>query len=370
MKQFVLPILVVAMSIFASCSKSDLTPETSGDEMLLSPISYKSSTKGAIQNNVFPKTNHISLFAYHNPAKRASTEIITDFSGFVSYLYNAEFFYNVESPNDKQGTIAWTGLNSMYYWPITGSLVFAGYSLPSPKDAEGNVLAEGAKVSSGKIGEANYDLKDDVLTISNYVQSADPVETFDLLYFGCDRKSYNNRREGTAVPIIFNHALAWITFNVAGGSGALIDGHVWEITNLTLKDVLTKGDFTFNGNPEEDEKSVTWDNLALADDMNFFDGVQALSVNMSKIENVDGGNIVIPQSPTTLLVTVSYKAPAGTVISETFDVDLSLGEGVIWEAGKHYVYNLTFSPVEIKVAPEVNAWPTTGEDGYVETNKQ
>ena len=369
MKQFVLPILVAAMCVVASCSKSDLALETSGDEMSLSPVSYKSSTKAAIQNNVFPKTDHISLFAYHNPAKKPTTEEITDFTGYVSYLNDTEFFYNTESPNDKEGTIAWTGLNSVYYWPITGSLVFAGYSLPSPKDKNGNILQEGAKETSGKIGNAKYDLAADVLQIENYVQSANTAETFDLLYFGCDRKSYNNRREGTAVAIIFNHALAWVTFNVAGGSGALMDGHVWKITNLTLKDVQTKGDFTYDGNPDEGEKSVTWNLKDVKANMKFFEGTQELTDELAKIENVNGGNVVIPQAPTLLSVTIEYKAPAGTLITETFDIDLSLGEGVIWEAGKHYVYNLTFSPVEIKVAPEVNAWPTTGEDGYVETDK-
>lgn len=369
MKQLVLPILVAAMSICASCSKSDLTPETSGSEMSLQPVSYKSSTKAAIQNNVFPKTNHISLFAYHNPGMRPTTDEITDFTGFVSYLYDTEFFYNTESPNDKKGTVAWSGLNSIYYWPITGSLVFAGYSLPSPKDTEGNILAEGAKVSSGNIGDAEYNLLTDVLTIGGYVQSVDPAETFDLLYFGCDRKSYNNRREGTAVAMIFNHALSWITFNVAGEGGALMNGYEWKITNLTLKNIQTEGDFTFDGNPDKGEKSVTWDLNNVKSDMQFFTGEQLLTSELVKIENIDGGNVVIPQAPTLLSITLKYKAPSGNIITETFDIDLTLGSGVIWEAGKHYVYNLTFSPVEIKVAPEVNAWPTTGEEGYVETNK-
>lgn len=361
--------IAFAALAIAACTKSEVEYDGNGGELALSPVSYL-STKAAITSNVFPESNHIALFAYHNPGQVA-TENVTDYSVFAAnqYLNNTEFYYNTTSPTDKVGTKAWSGLNSIYYWPITGSLVFAGYSLPTP--------AEG-QVASPSIGTASYDLMSDVLEIDGYTQSASTASTFDLLYFGRDGKSYNNRRTGTAVPVTFNHALSWITINVKGGAGALVPGHVWKIESLTLKSVNTQGDFIFNGTPEGDEKTITWDLAAATAPMTVFneDGYeegktgQELTAEYVTIENVDDGTVVIPQTPKQLTVVISYKSPANDDIEETFDVDLTLADNATWEAGKHYVYNIEFSPTEIKVAPEVTVWPAEGEEGYVETEIQ
>lgn len=351
--------ILTATLLIASCAKSEVAYEGDGGELSFAPVSHL-STKGAIISNTFPTTDHIALFAYHNPLQTPTN--VTDFSAWAEneYLYDAEFFYNTASPTDKEGVIAWSGLETVYYWPITGSLVFAGYSLPAP---------EVAGQPSPSIGTASYNLVEDVLKIEGYEQSANTAETFDLLYFGTDGKSYNNRRTGTAVPVKFNHALAWITINVKGGDGALIPEHVWKIKDLTLKDVNTKGDFTFNGTPTGDEVPVKWDLTTDIAPMPIFKKAlgQDLTSEFVRIENEDYGTVVIPQAPKLLSVTLTYKSPANDDITEIFDIDLGLGEGVIWEAGKRYVYNLTFSPVEIKVAPEVTVWPATGEEGYVET---
>lgn len=358
--------IAIAALAIAACAKSEIEYDGNGGELALSPVSYL-STKGAITSNVYPEENHIALFAYHNPGQTA-TDNVTDYSVFADnqYLNNTEFYYNTSSPTDKVGTKAWSGLNSIYYWPITGSLVFAGYSLPAP--------AEGQKASPS-VGTASYDLENDVLEIEGYEQSASTASTFDLLYFGRDGKSYNNRRTGTAVPVTFNHALAWVTINVKGGAGALIPGHVWSVESLTLKDVNTKGDFTFNGTPEGEEKPITWDLASDVAPMTVFDkdgyeegkAGQELTAEYVTIENEDYGTVVIPQAPKQLNVVVSYKSPADDDIEETFDVDLTLADDAAWEAGKHYVYNIEFSPTEIKVAPEVTVWPVEGEEGYVET---
>lgn len=350
--------ICTALAVVA-CSKSEVAYDGNGGELALSPVSYL-STKGAVTSNVYPEENHIALFAYHNPGQTA-TDNVTDYSAFAAnqYLNDAEFWYNTASPNDKVGTKAWSGLNSIYYWPITGSLVFAGYSLPAPEEGQKN---------SPSIGTASYDLVNDVLEIKGYTQSSSTASTFDLLYFGRDGKSYNNRRDGTAVPVQFNHALAWITINVKGGEGALVENHVWNVTDMTLKDVNTKGDFTFNGTPEGEEKAIDWDLESDSDDVIVFNeaGGQPLTEVFEVIENETDGTVVIPQAPKQLSVTLSYKSPANDDITESFDIDLSLGADVIWEAGKHYVYNLTFSPVEIKVAPEVTVWLSPGVTTNIE----
>lgn len=350
---------ILAVLACVACAKNEVAYEGNG-AIAFTPVSHR-ATKAAIISNQFPTSDHIALFAYHDPMKASGD--VSSYASFAAneYLYNAEFYYNKTSPTDKAGTIAWSGLNTIYYWPITGSLVFAGYSLPAPEE-------EGQE--SPSIGTAEYDLIEDVLTIEGYAQSANTAETFDLLYFGRDGKSYNNRRDGIAVPVNFKHALARVTINVKGGSGALLKDHEWKITDLTLKSVNTKGDFTFDSTPVQGHLPVEWDltdySASIAP-MNIYSGSQQLTNAFARIEKVDYGTVVIPQAPKLLSVTITYKSPANDDITETFDIDLTLGENVIWEAGKSYVYNLTFSPDEIKVAPEVSVWPTPGDEGYVET---
>lgn len=321
-------------------------------------------------------SNHIALFAYHNPGLVAqTTSTLTDEQYVVFennvYLNDAEFHYNNQT--DKEGTIAWSGLESIYYWPITGSVVFAGYSLPAPATPG----------ESSKAWTASYDLTDDLLKIEGYRQSIDTDETFDLLYFGRDGKSYNNRRSGEAVPLEFKHALSWITINVKGGDGALIPNHVWSITNMTLKSVKTYADFEFNGKAIAPNPNVKWtlkdsddegseldagDMVIYADNTNtgkpltneYVDIEPAMTVGETTVAKK--GIIVIPQSTGTLSVTVKYMSPANDDIVETFDVPLPLADGASWEAGKHYIYNLEFSPAKILVNPSVGGWDPKSTD--------
>ena len=339
---------ILAAIAVVACSKTETTYDQTGDtEIVVAPVATM-ITRAAIADGVYPEANHIALFAFHSPYVKAGN--VTNYALFNnSYLYDTEYYYT----GVEQSTRIWAGLNSSYYWPITGSLVFAGYSLQAP---------ETAGTASPQIGESvTYDLVSDLMKIDGYVQSASPATSFDLLYFGRSSASYNNRRTGDPISLDFKHALSWITISVKGGSGALIDGRKWTVTDVRLEDVHTTGDFTYDG---LSTPSVDWEvpsevtSLpANPSDIVVYTGTpKVLTGSMTVIENTENGTLVIPQAAKNLKVTIAYKSPAGADIEEEIDIDLS-DYTPTWIAGKRYTYELTFDPQEIKVAPIVETWP-------------
>jgi hypothetical protein len=87
---------------------------------------------------------------------------------------------------------------------------------------------------------------------------------------------------------------------------------------------------------------------------------------MKRIEDVQAGTLIIPQAAKKLYVTIEYASPAGAPIKEVIEIDIPTYTPA-WEAGKKYTYQLTFSPQEILVAPSVDTWPGTGQEGNVNT---
>lgn len=343
--------ILLSIAAVLACTKTEVAYDDAlTGEITISPVAGN-ITKAAITDGVYPEENHISLFAYHAPDVTATTMGALDYTKFTEgYLYNTEYHYT----GSDNSTKIWSGLVSSYYWPITGSLVFAGYSLPAPADGQ---------TASTPIGTVTYDLSADKMVITGYTQSVNTAETFDLLYFGRTAGSYNNRREGNPVQLEFKHALSWITIKVKGGDGALVNGREWSVTNIYLDDVQTIGDFTYLGTSASDQK-VTWSPGSDKDDMVIFNSTpaQQLTNAFAEIENKDAegnllnGTVVIPQDAKKLYVTITYKSPANDDITETVDIDLA-GHTANWEAGKRYTYELTFDPKEIRVAPIVETWP-------------
>lgn len=338
--------ILAALAVVA-CSKTETDYVSSqNDEIVVVPVA-SNITKAAITDGVYPEANHISLFAFHAPGFPAGAVTEADYPKFVeTYLYDTEYYYT----GTDQSTRIWAGLKASYYWPITGSLVFAGYSLQAP-------TTTGERVESPKIGTSvAYTLSTDKLEVKGYTQSVDPASTFDFLYFGRTSSSYNNRRTGDPIALNFKHALSWITIKVKGGKGALVSGHEWAVTNVKLTGVQATGDFTYTGTATG--AKVNWVPAASsATEFVVYTGSKQLTSTMDAIETVKDATLVIPQTATTLCVTIQYLSPANDTITEDIEINLANYTTTGWEAGKRYTYELTFDPTEITVAPIVETWP-------------
>lgn len=340
--------IILAAAAVLACTKTESTFDVAQQsEIALTPVSG-SMTKAAINNGIFPTDNHIALYGFYTSNVEAGQ--VTDYSKFnIQYFNNTEF-------HCESGQTAWDGLLSDYYWPATGSIVFAGYSLNVPKQDQ---------IESEQNGTPSYDLSKDQLKITGYTQSNKTDETYDLLYFGRTASSYG--KNILSVPVVFEHALAWIEVQVMGGTGALMGGErTWRATKVEFRDVATTGNFEYKGvqTAAANTNPVKWTAQSVqtgAENVVVYTGSQDLTNGMKRIEDVQAGTLIIPQAAKKLYVTIEYASPAGAPIKEVIEIDIPTYTPA-WEAGKKYTYQLTFSPQEILVAPKVDKWP-----GAVET---
>lgn len=333
--------LYILLSIAAvlGCTKTGVEYDDAQiGEITVSPVAG-GLTKAAVTDGVFPSDNHLGVFAYYSSTVNAG--VVSDYSTFsTDYLANAEFTH-------KEG-FTWSGINP-YYWPKTGSLVFAGYSLAAPT---------GSNTNSNANGIVTYSLESDCLEIKGFAQSEKTDKTYDLLYFGRTSSSYSNNSSNVSVAL--SHAMSWVEIQVKAGPGALVSGQEWIVTSMEFQDICTKGDFKYARASDGQVAKAMWDNQTDGKNMLVYTHDKASGTNLTDafqtLENIKRGTLVIPQIPKVLNVKVEYKSPAGDDIVEVVPIKLWQFTDK-WEAGKKYTYQLTFSPQEILVAPKVETWP-------------
>ena len=367
MKKLILSIFAVA-ALF-SCSKSDITYEQVDSEIGFAPVA-KNITKAAlgVADNVYPTNQNIGVWSNYDGNVAHGTTVNYETTFKTAYISDKQFTYHADvTPK------SWAGVTP-YFWPTNGSLVFAGYSMTAP-EAPGT---EAPVVGTSR----SYDFASDVMKIDGYTQSLNPATSFDLLWFGRTATSYNLRNQAAAVPVVFQHALSWITIKVVG-SGLCIDNeNPWRVTSLVINNLKSKGNVSMTGSGTN---KATWSELADSDNdatnnyMTVFTGDDALTDVVTIRETTPNGTLVVPQplvktSDTdtqaypSLTVKYKYKTPANVEIEETSTVSLSLADAkdeygnaisanhTAWQSGFHYTYTLTFKTNEILIAPTVIGW--------------
>jgi hypothetical protein len=363
-------ITLVAIAALAACTKSEVAYEASA-EIGFAPA-VKNITKAANVSGALDSSNELGIWAFWNGIggeiedEGATYDEYTD-----TYLSNALFVNRSSSAN-------WGG-DTPYPWPTNGALVFAGYNKP-----------EGATFTATYSG-----LDDDTMTFTNYTQSTDLAETFDLCWFGKTANSYNYRTSAsTAVPVTMSHALTWITIKVRGDANTAPTAEgskPWKVTKATLLKVNTigtEGTCIFDAE-DENKAKATWessdpDNIvvnetaAIKDANNvIIDGGTPLTPEGVVYESTANGLVVIPQTPVFLEIEYIYpvsgvykegkttvnltldgtKKEDGTTVNTTIDK---------WLSGTHYTYTIVFKANEILVAPSYGEWATSNQSVTVE----
>ena len=209
--------IVLGVAALAACTKTSVSYEQPG-EIALAPVTRANMTKAAITGTTFPTTNDMGVYAFYNAGKLAGTLKDVFLDGSAAYLNNVEFVNRTGSGN-------WGGSTS-YYWPKTGSLVFAAYS---PKAAD---LAYDA-------AKDEFSTK----TETDYVQSADLAKTVDLLWSPMTDKSHD--KTTISVPMVFNHAMSWVTVQ-AVAANTESEGK-FKVKSVKLNGIVNKGTFKTAG---------------------------------------------------------------------------------------------------------------------------
>lgn len=358
MKKLILSVLAIAALV--SCSKFETTYEQE-NEIGFAPAS-KNITKAAMTGTL-ETSNNLGIWAYWNGVNGSAPEATATYANYTdAYLSDAEFEYRSGSN--------WGGKNQAYPWPTNGALVFAGYNKP--------------RTGTPTVTATYSGLADNTLTFTDYTQSTDISETFDLCWFGKTASSYNNRTSNSAVSVTMAHALTWITINVKGdATTAPNEGNKWIITKATLKNVNTKGTGTCvigNNGP-----SATW-NSGTSANITIKSAEQSLTQTAAAYESTTNGIVVIPQTPVQLEIEYKYPVSGNTYKLGKSTINLTLnhpetdktykdenGDNITndkkistWESGKHYTYTLVFKANEILVAPNYGAWTDVNNTVTVE----
>lgn len=333
--------IVLGVAALAACTKTSVSYEQPG-EIALAPVTRANMTKAAITGTTFPTTNDMGVYAFYNAGKLVGTPKEEFLTGSAAYLNNVKFV-------NRTGTGNWGGETS-YYWPKTGSLVFAAYS-PSAAN-----LA--------------YSAGEDKFSKADYVQSTDLANTVDLLWSPMTAKSHD--KTTTAVPMVFYHAMSWVTVQAVAANSES-EGK-FKVKSVKLNGIVNKGSF------ETAVDDIDWTLSSDAVDVKtltvFNNDAYKEIPKMTPaevLENVAKGTVVIPQSlgdAVTLTVVFSQVMPTGDWSADqnlTFTLNkCKVGEPAVelkkWDNGKHYIYTLNFNikgaagENEILIKPTLTDW--------------
>lgn len=326
--------LIIALGAISlvACTKTSVSYEQTG-EIGFAPVVRKNSTKAAVEGTAFPNQK-IKVYGYYdNSMATGSSYSAGKFA--VEYLPGVEFA--------KKGA-TWAGATTPYYWPKTGSMLFAGYS---PVDFAGVTFT----LASNKFSVAEC-------------PQPEFSATKDLLYAGRGTSVL-----GGTVDMVFSHALSWVTVRANAAAANQI-----KITKIKFVGLAAKG--SSDGLP-------VWTTTGTKD-LTVFAPESAFPVPAGTtgtiVESNENCGLVFPQNlADAAAIEVSYEMNngAGQWFAQYPFVkklnSLKSGANTIdkWEAGKHYTYIINFSTIaggpdssnEITIAPTVNDWTPVTADG-------
>lgn len=317
-------IAMCAMAAVMSCAKTEFAFEQSS-EISFSPVS-KYNTKAAVTNGTYAQDLNFYAWAY--------TKEDTPKAYFAEILFKPE----ATQPDDRPaGLTSYTGVTPQY-WPNEKALQFAGVS------ESGNVAASIVEMTNSS-----------TLVVTGFDQPLPNNTTLanDLMWFFDDNAGSGYSKANTKyVQPTMKHACSWIEINVELDD-ALVD--YWtdvEVNSIVFESLLTTGTATLTAT------TANWSNQNTEEtNISIFAGTEEIDAAPKKIETNENNTIVIPQAPTTLAVNFSYTAPAGGNVSETVSgIKLDYNGASPWVAGKKYIYTLTISADEIKIAPKSEGW--------------
>lgn len=335
--------IIFTIVLVSACSKSIVTyeqPET----IAIAPVTA-GMTKAAVSGTPAGQ----DLLVWANYASAGTHTLVGD-----AYLSGAVF--------SEQESV-WTGKDQDYFWPKSGALTLSGCTALPP----GN-------------GTIAYSYDDNTISVTNYVQSLEPAKTVDFLWFPQTPPSNLDRKTGN-LSVEMKHALTWVTIKVQGFGGSV----GWKVQSIKLKGIDDKGCFVCGYDSIDNKHKVSWARTSRSDEDNEFIVYQSpfqegstteynyftLSENATDIENTSQGTVLIPQTPVQMKVeyhTTDTPSPS-TLRSKTLDLKISdIEADNFWQAGKHYVYTVTFNPYKISFSVvEDNTWKNTptNVDEYV-----
>lgn len=321
--------LIIALGAIAlvACTKTSVSYEQTG-EIGFAPVARMNGTKAtAIPTTAFPEAWNLKVYGYYD-------NTVTAGQGYSADHFTENYLPGVEFAKNARGATAgfWLGKDHAYYWPKTGSILFAAYA---PADYAAATVA--------------HDKVNNTFSVTEMAQPTDFSKTVDLLY-----SPYSTSYNKTVVHMQFAHAFSWITLKAQSDAKISV-----KIKSIVLKGMAVKG---------KADVLPTW-TVSGEQDLNVFTNADGTAVTDQLVEFADAKESVLlfPQTlgnNAVLEITYAMDRGDGTFIDQApYSVvlntlksskNIEINE---WEAGKHYFYNVIFGAAdEIQISPSVKEW--------------
>ena len=299
----------LAAAFLASCSNEEPAAPQNQKEIAFSVATDKSS-RAPIEGVAFADGQKIFVSAYNSISGK--------------YFEGAEF---------AKADNVWKGGK---YWPVNGTTSFLAYAVTDD-------FAATAKWGDNFADKVEFDLKDGFYKAGTEGTTATPYA--DLLYANGEQ---TKEKDYTTVPMTFNHAGAWVVFNVKLASGFANDEKV-TVNSFELAKLYKGGKFTVDNSSYALKAAWDFKDVTAADY-----GVESFTAKDLSTAAYTFGAIIPEQNQTA--IKFNYTLSGAGLEPQTVDFEYPLSRFNKWEMGKKYVYNITISFKEITITPEVTDW--------------
>lgn len=357
-------VLFSAVAALAACSKNEVVPAVSGENV---EISYKVAPRTKADPQAFDTKNVFASWAYYLPSGK----------NWASNHNDAKIYIGKdgeEGATISYGNSVWKDQAASYYWPKEGNLTFFAYSLNS------NSLTDKSGTDT-HFTCLNHDSQYGIFGTLNL--DSHPNTDFLVADIASDKTANENVYNFNGVPTLFKHKLSRVKFAVkkkANYANTTITLNSITFKNLVYGMIYTqyqndaaKGiihDYMNPGTARSNQEYTTTD----------------FEVSSTAFVPVPDANevryIYIPQdfkgvTETDKIATIEVKYTVtlkkGTSetdkgISETYTKTLNVKDIFdSWKIGKRYTFNLIFSLDELKWAPAVGDWEDVTKNIDIET---
>lgn len=345
-------VLFSAVAALAACSKNEVVPAVSGENV---EISYKVAprTKADPQAQEFGKTNVFASWAYYLPSGKSWDDNWEDRKDAKPYIGEE----HVGATISYKGGV-WKDQTTSYYWPKGGKLTFFSYSLNSNtlSDQDSHdffFYCENGKDAYGITG---------TIDLTNHTNT-----DFLVADIASDQTSNKEIYNFNGVPTLFKHKLSRIQFAVKKKEE--YKGATITLNSIKFNNVAHAG-YYCQFNKENGKDTFTndyWNEVGTPSSIVYTttDFVVKSSTDYVPVKETNETHyIYIPQNfedataPDQIAtIEVKYTVTFKDGISETYIKTLNVNEIFPrWEVGKRYTFNLMFSLNEIHYAPAVGDW--------------
>ena len=347
-------VLFSAVAALAACSKNEVVPAVSGENV---EISYKVAPRTKADPQTFDTKNVFASWAYYLPSGKSWESNFKD----AQIYFGEENAHGVEISYDKDKNV-WKNKTTSYYWPKEGKLTFFAYSLNSKSltnkfgnDTHFTCLNHESQY--GIFGSLNLDIH--------------PNTDFLVADIASDKTANENVYDFNGVPTLFKHKLSRVKFAVKKKSdypGATITLN--SITFKNLVNVMTYSQFWKDANNDIIQDYIATEGASRSNQEYTKTDFEVSSTAFVPVPN-EVRYIYIPQdfknvTDATKIATIEVKYTV-TLKKGTSETDKGIAETYTktlkvkdifdsWEIGKRYTFNLIFSLDEIKWAPAVGDW--------------